>query len=151
MLNSKTLTETLEQHKSNSWTPMGPTKDRASSPNQLYWKLFLGRSLYSAGVQLKRAAMLLTVIALTKNAVCRIIFLLYLVLFYRMIIFSKLIRKVFPPNKFSKFIHYSSVTIKFRFRKALFKKRFESNIFGYQVTVTSIEFWKSFTQPCSRL
>ena len=32
------------QQKSNSWTPVGPTKDRASSPSQLNWKL-LGRSL----------------------------------------------------------------------------------------------------------
>ena len=32
-LHSKTYTETLEQQKSNSWTPVGPTKDRASSLN----------------------------------------------------------------------------------------------------------------------
>ena len=43
--NSKALTEALEQRKSNSWTPVGPTKDRVSSPNQLYW-MFLGRSLH---------------------------------------------------------------------------------------------------------
>ena len=41
VLNSKTLTETLEQQKSNSWTPVGPTKDRASSSNQQYWKFFV--------------------------------------------------------------------------------------------------------------
>ena len=35
VLNSKTNTETLEQKKSNSWIPVGPTKDRLSSPNQL--------------------------------------------------------------------------------------------------------------------
>ena len=43
VLNSKTNAETLGQQKSNSWTPMGPTKDRASSPDPLNWK-FLGRS-----------------------------------------------------------------------------------------------------------
>ena len=45
IFNSKTNTETLEQQKSNSWTPVGPTKDKALSPNQLDWK-FLGRSLH---------------------------------------------------------------------------------------------------------
>ena len=37
--------ETLEQKKSNSCTPVGPTKDRVSSPNQLDW-MFLRRSLH---------------------------------------------------------------------------------------------------------
>ena len=40
---------------SNSWTPMGPTKDRQSRPNQLYWK-FLGRSLHKVwGTTSRRA------------------------------------------------------------------------------------------------
>ena len=34
---SKTNTETLEQQKSNNWTPVDPTKDKASNLNQLYW------------------------------------------------------------------------------------------------------------------
>ena len=38
-----TNTETLEQQKSNNWTSLGPTKDRASSSDQLNWKI-LGRS-----------------------------------------------------------------------------------------------------------
>ena len=42
---------------------------------------------------------------------------------------------------FSKFIHY--VNIKFGFRKALFKERFESNInFGYNVVVASVDVLK---------
>ena len=46
--------------------------------------------------------------------------------------FPNLIRKIIPTNSFSKIIHY--VTIKFRFRQALFKKRFESCIkFWHQV------------------
>ena len=40
-----TNTETLERQKSNSWTPVGPIKDKALSSNQLDWK-FLGRSLH---------------------------------------------------------------------------------------------------------
>ena len=62
-------------------TPVGPTKDRASSPSQLNWKLYAGAISKSearpAGVQLKRAAKLLTVSGLTtKHAVCRITFML---------------------------------------------------------------------------
>ena len=34
----QTNSETQEQQKSNSWTPVGPTKDRVSSPNQLKWR-----------------------------------------------------------------------------------------------------------------
>ena len=81
VLNSKTNTETQEQQNSNSWTPLGPTKDRKSSPNQLDWKL-LGRSeARPTSVQLKGAANLLTVIGLsTKHAICRITFMLYSVL-----------------------------------------------------------------------
>ena len=40
-LSSKTNTETLKQQKSNTWTPMGPTQDRISSPNQLRFMLSL--------------------------------------------------------------------------------------------------------------
>ena len=76
---------TLEQQKSNSWTPVGPTKDRASSPNQLHWKLcaeaIIKYEARPAGVQLKRVAKLSTVTGLsTKHAVCRITFMLYPVL-----------------------------------------------------------------------
>ena len=73
--------ETLEQQKSNSWTPVGPTKDRSSGTSQLNWKLYAGAIIKSearpTGLQLKRAAKLLTVIGLTtKHAVCRIRFML---------------------------------------------------------------------------
>ena len=79
-------TETLEQQKSNSWTAMGPTKDRLSSPNQLRGLKFLDRGHNyvwgpTAGMQLKMAAKLVTVIGLTtKHTVCRMIFLLYQVI-----------------------------------------------------------------------
>ena len=36
----QTNSETLEQQNSDSWTPVGPTKDRSSGPNQLNWKLY---------------------------------------------------------------------------------------------------------------
>ena len=73
---------TPEQQKSNSWTPVGPTKDKSSNPSQLNWKLYVGAiikpEVRPAGVQLKSAAKLLTVTGLsTKNAVCRITFMLY--------------------------------------------------------------------------
>ena len=49
----------LEQQKSNSWTPVGPTKDKASSSSQFNWKLYAGDIIKSevrlAGMQLKRA------------------------------------------------------------------------------------------------
>ena len=69
----QTNSETLEQQKSNSWTPVGPTKDRSSGPSQLNWKLYAGAIIKSearpTSVQLKRSAKLLTVIGLTtKNA-----------------------------------------------------------------------------------
>ena len=70
----QTNSETLEQQKSsNSWTPMGPNKDR-SGPSQLNWKIYAGAIIKSearpTGVQLKRSAKLLTVIVLTtKHAV----------------------------------------------------------------------------------
>ena len=72
----------LEQQKSNSWTLMGPTKDKSSGPSQFNWKLYAGAIIKSeirpTGVQLKRSAKLLTVIGLTtKYAVCRITFMLY--------------------------------------------------------------------------
>ena len=35
VLDKKTNTETLEQQKSNNWTPVGSTKDKASRTNQL--------------------------------------------------------------------------------------------------------------------
>ena len=81
----QTNSETLEQQKSNSWTPVGPTKDRKSGPSQLNWKLYAGAIIKSeawpTGVQLKRSAKLLTVIGLTtKHAVCRITFMLYPIL-----------------------------------------------------------------------
>ena len=68
---SKTNTETLEQQKSNSWTPVGRTIDRASSPNKLNWK-FLGRSLLQVWDPTRRraskdATKLLTVIGLTTK------------------------------------------------------------------------------------
>ena len=70
---------------SNSWTPMGPTKDRSSGPSQVNLKLYGGAIIKSEarpiGVQLKSSAKLLTVIGLiTKHAVCRITFMLYPIL-----------------------------------------------------------------------
>ena len=90
----QTNSKTLEQQKTNSWTPVGPTNDRSSSPNQLNLKLYAGATNKSearpTGVQLKRSAKLLTVIGLTtKHAVCRITFMLYPILLLRMIIFLK--------------------------------------------------------------
>ena len=70
----QTNSETLEQQKSNSWTPVGPTKERSSGPGQLNWKLCAGAIIKSearlTGVQLKRSAKLLT----TKHAVCLILY-----------------------------------------------------------------------------
>ena len=47
----------MEQQKSNSWTPVGPTKDRSSGPSQLNWKRFAGAIFKSeaqpTGVQLR--------------------------------------------------------------------------------------------------
>ena len=43
----QTNPETLEQQKSNSWTPVGPTKDRSLGPSQLYWKLYAGAIIKS--------------------------------------------------------------------------------------------------------
>ena len=43
----QTNPETLEQQKSNSWTPVGPTKDRSSGPSQLNWKLYAGAIIKS--------------------------------------------------------------------------------------------------------
>ena len=58
----QTNSETLEQQKSNSWTPVTPTKDRPSGPSQLNWKLYAGAIIKSearpTGVQLKRSAKL---------------------------------------------------------------------------------------------
>ena len=34
---TETHSETLESQTSNSWTPMGPTKDRSSRPSQFNW------------------------------------------------------------------------------------------------------------------
>ena len=78
----QTNSETLEQQKSDSWTPVGPTKDISSGPSQLNLKLYAGVIIKSearpTGVQLMRSAKLLTVIVLTtKHAVCRITFMLY--------------------------------------------------------------------------
>ena len=78
----QTNSETLEQQKSNSWTPMGPTKDRSSGSSQLNLKLYVRAIIKSearpTGVQLKRSAKLLTVIGLTtKHAVCCITVMLY--------------------------------------------------------------------------
>ena len=59
----QTNSETLGQQKSNSWTPVGPTKDRSSDPSQLNWKLYAGAIIKSeartTGVQLKRSAKLI--------------------------------------------------------------------------------------------
>ena len=38
----------LELQKFSSWTPMGSTKDRSLSPNQLNWK-YLGRAIIKRG------------------------------------------------------------------------------------------------------
>ena len=43
----QTNSETLEQQKSNSWTPVGPTKDKSSGPSQLKWKLYAGAIIKS--------------------------------------------------------------------------------------------------------
>ena len=43
----QTNSETLEQQKSNSWTLVGPTKDRSSGPSQLNWKLYAGAIIKS--------------------------------------------------------------------------------------------------------
>ena len=80
-----TNSETLEQQKSNSWTPVGPTQDISSSLSQLNLKLYTGVIIKSEArptrVQLWRSAKLLTVIGLTtKQAVCRITFMLYPIL-----------------------------------------------------------------------
>ena len=60
LLNSKTTTVTLGQQMPNSWTPVGPIKDRASRHNLLKWKFMAGAIIESearpVGVQLKRAA-----------------------------------------------------------------------------------------------
>ena len=81
----QTNSKTLEQQKSKSWTPVGPTKDRSSGPSQLNWKLYAEAIIKSearpTGLELKRSAKLSTVIGLTtKHAVCRITFMLYLIL-----------------------------------------------------------------------
>ena len=70
---TNTNSETLEQQKSNSWTPMGPTKDRANLTETFMPEPSL--SLMPIGVQLKRSAKVLTVIGFTtKHAVGHITF-----------------------------------------------------------------------------
>ena len=87
-------------------TQVGPTKDRASSPSQLSWKLYAGAIIKSedrpASVQIKRAAKLLTVIGLTtKHAVCGISD-----SFITNNYFLELIWKIIPANIFFlKFVH----------------------------------------------
>ena len=83
----QTNSETLEQQKSNSWIPVGPTKDRSSGPSQLTWKLYVGAIIKSEVRPTGGgSAKLLTVIGLTtKQAVCSITFMLYPVLLWRMI------------------------------------------------------------------
>ena len=83
--------------------PVGPTKDRSSSPSQLNWKLCARAIIKSeaqpTGVQLKRSAKLLTVIGLTtKHAVYRITFMLYPILLKRMIIFLNWSEKSFRSS-----------------------------------------------------
>ena len=67
----QTNSETLEQQKSNSWTPVGPTNDRSSGPSQLNRKLYAGAIIKyetrPSGVQLKRSEKLLTVTELTNK------------------------------------------------------------------------------------
>ena len=82
----QTNSETLEQQKSNSWTTVGPTKDKSSGLSQLKLKLYAVTIIKSEArptcVQLKRSAKLLTMIGLTtRQAVCRITFMLYPILF----------------------------------------------------------------------
>ena len=70
---TNTNSETLEQQKSNSWIPMGPTKDRANLTETFMPEPSL--SLRPIGVQLKRSANVLTVIRfITKHAVGHITF-----------------------------------------------------------------------------
>ena len=86
-LNSKTLTETLEQQISKGWTSMGLTKDRASSPNQSFWKClavaFNSSQARPFGMQLKREVVNGNWVnhqACTlshKHALCRITCMLY--------------------------------------------------------------------------
>ena len=53
---TETSSETLEQQNSNSWTPVGLTKDRSSGPSQLNWKFYPGAIIKArpTGVQLKK-------------------------------------------------------------------------------------------------
>ena len=80
----QTNSEILEQQKSNSWAPVGPTKDRSSGPSQLNWKLYAGAIIKSeawpTGVQMRRSAKLTVIGLTTKHAVCRISFMLYPIL-----------------------------------------------------------------------
>ena len=65
----QTNSETLEQQKSNSWTPEGPTKDRSSGSSQLNWKRYtraiIKSEAWPTGVKLKRSAKLVTMTWLT--------------------------------------------------------------------------------------
>ena len=68
--------------------PDGPNQRQITNPSQLNLKFYAGAIIKSedqpTGVQLKRSAKLLTVTGLTtKHAVCRITFMLYPVLLYR--------------------------------------------------------------------
>ena len=73
---SNNTTGTLEQKKTNSWTPVGQATDKKKlrpKPTKI-----IESDARPTGVQLKREAKLLTVIGLnTKHADCRIIFMLY--------------------------------------------------------------------------
>ena len=94
---SKNTTKTLEQKKTNSWTPVGQATDKKAPAQTNYNKqLYVGAIIESdarpTGVQLKREAKLLTVIGLnTKDAYCRIIF-----MFVTYDNFFELIRKISP-------------------------------------------------------
>ena len=102
--------------------PGGPDQRQIIKPQSSLLKVFRPEPSLSlkTGVQLKRAAKLLTVIGLTtKHAVCRITFRLYPVL----------AKDYFPEFRPTSFLNLcTKVTIKVRFRQAFFKKRFESRI-----------------------
>ena len=85
--------------------PGGPDQ-RQTIRSQLNWKFYAGAIIKSearpTGAQIRKSSKLLTVIgSTTKHAVCRIIFMLYLIPFFTNDYFPKLIRPTIFLNLYT--------------------------------------------------
>ena len=100
----------LEQKKSNSWTPVGPTKDRSSSPNQLCLQFKAGAIITTEARPGQRAIKEGSKVVnrdWVNHQACSLSQNIHVVshFLWRIIIFSKLIRKIIPTKKKKKFVH----------------------------------------------